>query len=248
MPKKLTKEQIERRVFEVLAPLAGIDVLPGSIRQLPPPAPDILCASQAGEQLGFELVALDDEYTRKRLALWNSTDLAWDRALASWPEADQTQIKTRCTGLHLSVTFNEAAALRARTQIMREIQKRLLNNDAQFAGELFPKHEMPAELTWARVFRGVVAGAGAPHITTSSAGSWCAPQIDKIKEKLVDKRYEIEAPLELIAYAVHDEPDGHVDSLTLIKRCIDTYLPGSRFDRVSVINLAFKQLVYRSAE
>jgi hypothetical protein len=81
-----------------------------------------------------------------------------------------------------------------------------------------------------------------PHITTSSAGSWLPPQLDKIREKLVDKTYRTDAPLELFAYSRHDEVDG----LAAIENCINTYLPGSRFRRVSVFNLGFLQLVYRS--
>jgi hypothetical protein len=41
MIEDLTKEQVERRIFEALTPLVGMEVVPGSIRQKPPPAPDI---------------------------------------------------------------------------------------------------------------------------------------------------------------------------------------------------------------
>jgi hypothetical protein len=84
------------------------------------------------------------------------------------------------------------------------------------------------------------------HITTSSAGSWLPPQLDKIREKLVDKTYRTNVPLELFAYSMHDEVDGHVDGLAAIENCINTYLPGSKFRRVSVFNRGFLQLVYRS--
>jgi hypothetical protein len=44
MTQVLTKEEVERRIFDALAPLVGADVVPGSIGRDKPPAPDIeLC-------------------------------------------------------------------------------------------------------------------------------------------------------------------------------------------------------------
>jgi hypothetical protein len=70
------------------------------------------------------------------------------------------------------------------------------------------------------------------------------PQLEKIEEKLVAKTYRTDAPLELFAYSRHDEVDGHLGSLAAIEQCITTHLPGSQFQRVSVFNLGFLQLVY----
>ena len=67
MTEELTKEQIERRIFEALAPLVGMDVVPGSIRQLTPPAPDIECETRGSGPKAVELVALDAPHTRMPL-------------------------------------------------------------------------------------------------------------------------------------------------------------------------------------
>ena len=55
-----------------------------------------------------------------------------------------------------------------------------------------------------------------PHVTSSSAGYWSPPQVDNITKHL-QTQYEAEVPLELFAYATHDEPDGSIDSLDTIR-------------------------------
>lgn len=70
------------------------------------------------------------------------------------------------------------------------------------------------------------------------------PQIDKIREKLTDKRYQTTVPLELFAYATHDEPDGAVGLVEQIDHCVRTHLPGSLFRRVSVFHVGLGQLIY----
>jgi hypothetical protein len=84
-----------------------------------------------------------------------------------------------------------------------------------------------------------------PHIVAPSAGYWLPPQLEKIREELVTKAYHTDAPLELFAYSRHDEVDGHLGGLAAIEACIKAHLPASKFERVSVFNLAFRQLVFR---
>jgi hypothetical protein len=130
---------------------------------------------------------------------------------------------------------------------MTLIQDRLLKLPAEFSGELYEnKLEMPPGVHWARAARG--AHENGPQIIAPSAGYWLPPQVDKIREKLVDKVYQTSAPLELFAYSEHDEVDAHIASLPAIEQCIKAHLPGSKFHRVSVFNLGFLQLVYRFPE
>jgi hypothetical protein len=74
MPKKLTKLQAERRVFDFLAPLVGLRVLSNSIIQGDPPSPDVECQLKGGDGLAVELIALDAGDTRERLGNMNATD------------------------------------------------------------------------------------------------------------------------------------------------------------------------------
>jgi len=246
MRQKLSKEEKERRIFEALAPLALIDVVPGSIRQEIPPAPDILCEATGIGSIAIELVALDAEYTRKRLQNLGTVDVAWSRALSARPQSEQAEVTAQSADMWLSIHFHEDAGTRVRTKIMTEVQSRLLAMSPTFEGHLFDAHDMPAEVHFARVSRGLTDG---PHFSTSSAGSWMPPQLAKIRGKLVDKKpYRTNAPLELFAYSEHDEVDGHIDGLSAIEQCVKINLVGSQFQRVTVFNLGFLQRVYRFPE
>lgn len=242
MTEKLSKEEEERRTFEFLISLTGMVVAPGSIQQNPPPSPDIECQIEGLGPLAFELVALDAAYTRTRLNQMRATRETWDRALKSWPETEQKLLLADCTNMSVSLSIDERAGSNARTQIMKEIQERLLAKGAGFRGELFDQDDYPELLEGARVFRDEITEG--PRIYAPSAGAWLAPQVDKIREKLAEKNYQTERPLELITYATHDEADGHVESLPMIEDCVQQHLPGSRFRRVWVFNRHFGQLVY----
>jgi hypothetical protein len=78
-----TKAQAELRAFQALAPLAGLGVVPGTIQQLKPPAPDITCQLDGIGAYNVELVALDDDTTRTRLSNMYNTDAGLQRARES---------------------------------------------------------------------------------------------------------------------------------------------------------------------
>lgn len=233
----LTKEGRERRIFVALAPLAGITIVPGSIIQAPPPAPDIQCQVQDVGHMNFELVAIDDPQTRTRLSNMFNTKAAWDYARACLPPADQTSVRAAFADVHLSVHFDEMAGTKDRSAALSAIQKEVLSLPAGYAGDLFNETTMPMRLHAVRIFRN--KRTDGPHIIAPSAGYWAPPQLKKIEEKLKEKFYTFIGPLELVAYAQHDEPDGHINSLGDIEECIRQNLPGSLFSRVHLFHLGF---------
>lgn len=240
MSKILTKEEIERRTFEHLARVAGMPVVPGSIHQGPPPAPDIECELEGAGPLGVELVALDAAHTRTRINNMNGTSAAWQRALARRSPPEQTQLNALCGDIHLGLNIEEGAGLRQRVEIMTAIQDRLLSLPADFRGTVFGM-DAPAGLHRATVHRGHVTNG--PQISAPSAGRIAYPQIDKLQAKLVHKSYRVNAPLDLFAYSTHDEVDAHINSLAEIETRVRTFLPGSPFRRVYVFNSGFGALV-----
>lgn len=219
MAPDLTKEEREFRTFEVLAPLAGLKVVPGSIIQALPPAPDIQCDVVGIGHANFELVALDDPYTRTRLSNMFNTKQAWERALSRLSASDQANVSSAFADVHLSLNFEEMAGTKDRAVALSAIQKELLSLPAGYTGPLFTRATMPSRLYAVSVFRNKVANG--PHFSAPSAGGWMPPQLSKIEEKLRDKNYTFTGPLELFAYSPHDEPDGHINSLDEIQACIN---------------------------
>jgi hypothetical protein len=203
----LSRKEEERQIFERLAMLAGVDVVPGSIRQERPPAHDIECEAVGDGPWAVELVALDAPHTRTRLQNMHTTNEAWDRAFALRSRMEQEALKSRCGDMCISTHFDEAARARDRTRLMRLIQDRLLSLPVGFSGELFSDIDALAEVDWARAGRDSVKDG--PHIVASSAGYGLPPQHATICEKLIEKTYRTGAPLELFVYSRHDEVDGH---------------------------------------
>jgi hypothetical protein len=87
------KKRQELHVFQALAPLAGLTVVPESISQPEPPAPDIACEVARYGKMTFELTALDASSTRQRLAHMQATPKAWIRALGYETKTRRKQIQ-----------------------------------------------------------------------------------------------------------------------------------------------------------
>ena len=239
MAPDLTKEERELRIFVALAPKAGIKIVRGTIIQSPPPAPDIQCDVEGVGHMNFELVALDDQHTRTRLSNMFNTKEAWAHALSRLPPGDQVIVRAAFADVHLNLNFDEMAGTKDRSAALSVIQDELLRHPPGYAGPLFSRTTMPARLHAVSVFRNKTTDG--PHFNAPSGGSWMPPQLGKIEQKLQEKDYTFTGPLELIAYSQHDEPDGHINSLSEIRACISQNLPGSVFTRVHVFHLGFLQ-------
>jgi hypothetical protein len=234
----LTKQEIERRVFGALAPVIGWDITPGSIQQPPPPQPDILCDVVGQGPVAVELVALDDPKTRLRLTNMFGTRASWDATMKRHSAGDQQALLADLQDAHISVQFAELAGTRVRAAALGALQAFLLARP-QFSGEVSAEDiGMPAGFDGARIFRGGTKNTG-PYVSSPSGGYLQPPKIDKIVEKLRDKTYEPAAPLELFAYATHDEPDGAIGWLESIQASVTEHLAGSKFRRVHLFHLGF---------
>jgi hypothetical protein len=245
----MTKQQNERRIFELLASWAGLILVPNSIQQKNPPAPDIECQVQGFGSLAVELVALDAPNTRKRLQNMNATLDTWKLALKKWTTAEQKKLCAECNNVFLVLLISNEAGTRDRTELMESIQEQLLTKPSGFIGELYSPRELydfgerlhGCQRVSVRRGNDITNG---PRINAPSGGSWQMPQIQKIKEKLTAKTYHTSAPLELFAYSTHDEVDAHINSLSMIDECVRMYLPCSQFRRVRVFDSMFKAIKY----
>jgi hypothetical protein len=233
---KLTKEERERRIFVALAPLIGLDVVPGSITQ--PDPPDIVCDVVGRGFLAVELVALDAPETRSRLDNMLTTDEAWNRALSTWPAEDQKHLRTETDEVFFSISFRNEAGLRDRTTALLAVQKFLLSHPA-YSGVIPPNSVgQPRGLDSATIHRGHVTNG--PKFSHFSAGRWSPPQVSTVEDKLRPGRYPSwDVPMELFAYAIHDEPDLAVGSLEQLQNVMVAGLPASAFTRVHVFDLGF---------
>lgn len=234
---RFTKEAVELRAFQALAPLIGWEVLPDSIRQPEPPQPDILCEVRGRGPMAVELVAIDASDTRLRLTNMFRTPDAWCSAMAGRPRAEREALQADLRDAYITVHLDNELGIRDRAALLHVLHDFLLEHP-HFNGEV--TEEVLGTL---QGFHGARVGrfeiTDGPHVSAPSGAFWQAPQVEKIAEKLRDKEYKPVAPLELFAYATHDEPDGAVGALETIQAVVAQYLPGSLFRRVHLFHVGF---------
>jgi hypothetical protein len=171
-----------------------------------------------------------------------TTDEAWVRALATLSAENQERLCIDVNDVFFSIGFRSEAGLRDRTKALRAVQDFLLQYPG-YVGALPPKRlGLPRGLEFATIHRSHVTNG--PKFSHFSAGRWLPPQASKLEEKLQTGRYRSDIPMELFAYAIHDEPDIAVGSLELLQDLIVKLLPGSSFRRVHVFDLGFRRHLY----
>lgn len=67
------KRDHELRTFDHFCAAAGLQIVPGSIRQPDPPAPDLIADIEGDESVAFELVRLNNDDQLTRLNLMHQT-------------------------------------------------------------------------------------------------------------------------------------------------------------------------------
>ena len=240
---RFSKEAVERRIFDALAPLIGWTVVDKSVQQLKPPRPDILCEVAGVGAMAVELVALDVPQTRQRLTNMFGTADAWRVALARRPAGEQQALQARLHDAHISVIFAEQAGLRDRAGAISKLQSYLLGHLGRRGEVGAADIGHPEGFHSATIWRGGVSDG--PRITSPSAGYWHPPQVGAITKHL-QTHYETDAPLDLFAYATHDEPDGSVGSLATIHAAVAQHLPGSQFRQVHLFHVGFRHHIWSS--
>lgn len=239
---RFTKEAVERRVFEALAPLVGWDVVVDSIVQPVPPQPDILCEVRGRGSIAVELVAIDASDTRLRLTNMFGTPDAWRAAMAERTKEEQETLQSDLQNAYISVDFGNEIGRRDRASVLSALQQFLLERP-HFKGVIAAEEiGTPPGFHGARIGR--FETTTGPHVSAPSGAFWQPPQVEKIVEKLRDRTYKPVAPLELFAYATHDEPDGAVGSLEAIQAAVETHLPGSQFRRVHLFHVGFLKHIF----
>jgi hypothetical protein len=113
-------------------------------------------------------------------------------------------------------------------------------------------HIEAEDLEYPQSFHGASIGrfdsiTNGPQVSSPSGDYLRAPQIGQIVTKLRDKSYDSAgAPMELFAYATHDEPDGAIGWLETIQSAVAEHLPKSKFRRAHLFHLGFKQHIWSS--
>jgi hypothetical protein len=218
---------------------AELPLVPSSIEQPEPPAPDLIAELQGIGRVAFELVRLNnpDHLTRFRLMQLMPAFLA--RQFAALPTDRHQSLTAKYIDGHIIVDFHGAASLAQRRRALPYVWDVLdgLPDGYQGKVDLYGR-EPPAELAMIWINR--VKTAGGPRFRSQTVGYVLPLRVEEIERKL-QKRYDTQAPLELLAYVENGEI-AHLNDAARITEVVERLLPTSQFRRVWVFEGLLRQV------
>jgi hypothetical protein len=226
-----SKRDHELRTFEQFCAAARLTIVPGTIVQPDPPAPDLSAELETRGRTAFELVRLNHPDQLTRLSLMHQTPQFLADAFAALPEELRTRLSSIYADGIITIHFRGAVNLSERRRALPFVWDTLASQPAGFVGkvDLWDLGAPEAiELIW--VNRGKTFGV--PYFKTQTAGYVLPLAADRVGEKL-QKHYQCAEPLELLAY-VHWGELAHANAADEIAAVAAQYLPGSQFRRVWV--------------
>jgi hypothetical protein len=234
------KRDHELRTFEEFCAAARLTIVPGTIVQPDPPAPDLSAEFELLGRTAFELVRLNHPDQLTRLSLMHLTPQFLANAFTALPVEMHARLSSMYADGIITVHFRGAVNFGERRRALPFVWDTLASQPAGFVGkvDLWQLSAPEAiELIW--VNRGKTFGT--PYFKTQTAGYVLPLAVDRVGEKL-QKHYQCAEPLELLAY-VHWGELAHANAADEIAAVVERHLPGSQFRRVWV----YEGLIHRVA-
>jgi len=228
-----SKRAHERQVFDQFCAAIGFSLVPGSIQQLDPPAPDLLATFDAIGEVAFELVRLNHEDQLTRLSLMERTPSFLDDAFAKLETAHHAALSATYADGIITIDFRGAVHLGGRRKALPFLWRMLESMPAGFQGQIdLWGLGAPDAIRSIWVSRGETGGR--PWFKTGTAGFVLPLDSERITKKLTRALpYKCNAPLELLAY-VHQGELAHLNAGDEICAAVIPYLDQSQFRRVCV--------------
>jgi hypothetical protein len=231
----------ERAAFERFAAAAEIRVLPGSLTQPDPPAPDITAEVEGVGRIAFELVRLDadDEFLSRRMFL-EARDLLQSE-FQQLPDRKRIGIEAKFSSSGIAVEFRRFADTAARRRALTKVWPLIEGLPASHDGEvdMWGRAISDIESLWvipepertSLYFRSFIVGSPMPVHT------------ERLTVKL-QRRYACAEPLELLAYNEVEEL-AHLADEQRIRDAVESQIAGSQFRRVWVFDGFLNRVAHR---
>ena len=188
----------EVQIFRRFARAAGLVFGEGSVEKRSPPEPDILCLSDGGEPLAFELVELIDQ--NYALRTWSQLKLKskFEKAYETLEPSRKARVAERMGNALINVVFDQGATFRAKEDAVDQVFEVMASVDATFEGKLRRRERagLPAAVGSIRVSR---LDSPGPFFDVEAVGSLGDPTVETIRGKWA-KAYQTLHPIELLAY------------------------------------------------
>ncbi len=227
----------ERTIFESFSRAAGLTIRKFESR--PDPEPDILCVTESGESIAFELTEIiDNIYSCKTARMLDSSISLYEHC-NELPSSKLEILKRLFWNADISITFRTDLSNAKRKNQIQNIFDLLLEQPENFTGEI---PNLPTRLKWyierLSINRGSFNG---PLFNTPFTTAVGEPTEERIASKM-KKNYEPRGRLELLAYI-----DGNVmfpDEIWLsnLDRYFSTLDESCQFKKIHVYDHREKEI------
>ena len=194
------KEETERDVFRRFMEMAKLTIDPASIRNEPPPKPDISCRTWEGEEVNFELVQLADFGFSSREGSRDIAVEALEQAFDELTPSHQLKVSGMLANASVYVDYELKATKVHTRQAPPHIFELLLELDGDFVGIVDEESgvKLPPHIAAISVYRGKAKG---PIFEVSYKGAqFGKDQVASLLSQKLSKVYASDVPVELIAY------------------------------------------------
>lgn len=223
------KRAQERRVFERFCQNAGLVIVPRTLQQPAPPAPDVIVELERRGRVAFELVRLDHEDEMMGRSHLLRASHFFEREYDALPPARRASIASQYGDAEITIEFHRTATIPERRKALEFIWATLERLMPGFNGQLsLAKLNAPSALHTVWVLR--AEKRERPKFRSFLLGSPLPVQASRIADKL-QNHYACSEPLELLAYREIGEFSYQTDEAD-IRQVIDTHLSTSQFRRV----------------
>lgn len=225
----------ELTIFGEFALVCPLGIEANSIEKRDPPHADIICKLADGTTVAFEMVELVDQ---RRIAKPMADQFQLTDSLRDAVKDLPVETRTELANAWVGVKFRLDRSLRKRKESAAEVVKTLAANVA-FEGE-FSIRDGNAEVAHANVKRR--QGLAGPHFRVLTGGFYKPVPLEALDEKF-DKKYEGEAPLELLAH--YDKQHAPLEEqLAELGAFIEANIARSSFRRVWIFDRHNQRICY----
>jgi hypothetical protein len=188
----------ERTIFEEFAQTAGLPVRAGSIVSQKYPSPDLACEIEGQGIVAFELVRLVDQgWAQGTEVMFRSNELT-KQFVDGLTGGQGAEFRRKYSNAMIGLEFAEAASLRDREAILPPLIAELLAlPDGTTGSDVDLSEGVARVVSRASIDRGRFDG---PQMEATFAAAIGDPTLDRVRDKLVEGKYETEHPIELLAY------------------------------------------------
>jgi hypothetical protein len=216
----------ESAVFGRFCSLNPFEIVPGTVTQPPPPAPDIRVDIVGDGLVGFELVNIDDIGYLRGLNLMPESAKVLADFHEGLSELERSEFDAKYKDAMLHVHFVDSAGLRGVRRTLAPLFAALTSLSPAIEGPVLNDGAVRG-LQHVYISRG--ESLSGPEFGTPSSGMIEGLNLDALEAKLGNTYENAGRPVELLAYAMEISRQADDDAINAL---LDAQMPASSYRKV----------------